>query len=659
MRFSLSIKLALLLLAGLSCALVPALTITNVYVGESALQSDKEKFMATLRVLEENINAGFVHLNAAKLDGVMRAKERLRGTATRFSRLLDPNIATGGSSIALAEHDLFLVMTALRRELVFHQEKEGVILDSFQADSLAEGAQTSLALHPELRDFKGLSLHETVSRLPSAGEFGIYHLPRHGPMLVYFLPAHSRVVVCAVSIQSLEDEAEAAAAAVLNALEERIRSLSLYPKGFIAMLDNEGGTLAVNGVFGPTELASLAHVLNHARIRRASGEIVQETVLKMKRTDGTEGEYVTAVGFSRPFRWFTVMAAPVAEINASSRSLLRRLSVLSLGIGLAALFASLFMLRRAIRPLRSLLPKLTALPDMDFSSPQAGVTLTGDLPLDRQDEVGDLARSFSVMGERLQLNIRALMESSAIQERLQGELGAAREIQRGILPPPELAPNIFGISSSAMLEPAREVGGDLYYFFTLPDGRHAFVIGDVSGKGVPAALFMAITVTMARYTLNAESDPGVALERINAMLEAHNPQTMFVTLFLALYDPASGRLDYANGGHNPPLLASGDTVMLLEGISGPIVGVMQDVQYRTFSRVLQPGELCLLYTDGVTEAVNEAGEVYGEERLQAYLKRRGAEHPKDLLNEIFADVKLFRGRAEPFDDITMLAFARR
>jgi sigma-B regulation protein RsbU (phosphoserine phosphatase) len=437
-------------------------------------------------------------------------------------------------------------------------------------------------------------------------------------------------------------------------LEDRFHSFSLHQGSFIALLNDSGITLAVKGDFGPSELASLIPLLNQAR---ASGSAVQEGAVK--RADGTEDEYLAAAGYSRSFQWYTVMAAPLAEISAHSRSLLWRLVAQSLGIGVAALLISLFMLRRAIRPLRLLLPKLTALPDMDFSSPQAGAALAGDLPLDRRDEVGDLARSFSAMGERLQLNVRALMESSAMQERMQGELSAAREIQHGILPPPELAPNIFGISSSAMLEPAREVGGDLYYFFTLPDGRHAFVIGDVSGKGIPAALFMAITVTLARYTLAAESNPGAALSRLNALLEAHNPQTMFVTLFLALYDPLSGRLDYANGGHDPPFLAGDGAIARLDGLSGPIVGAIPGVQYQSFSRILQEGELCLLYTDGVTEAINEAEEAYGEERLQAYLAAHDAEHPKDLLSGIFADVKRFRGEAAPFDDITMLAFARR
>jgi len=651
MRFPLSAKLVLLLLVSLSCVLVPALTITYIHVGKSVLRADKAKFLNILRMIEENISADFLHLNETKLEEVVRAKDKLRNTARRFSHM-----TRVFSDIAIDKLTP-RILTDLRQEMQYLYEKEGLLLDSFLPASLAQEPQTRLGLHPELTNFKGRSLSETLVRLPSTGEFNIYRLPGHGPMLVYFLPTQERVLVCAMSIQSLEDEAEAATHAMTRTLQERFRSLPLYPRGFIALLDDSGAILAVNGDFGLSEQNSLAPLFEQTRA--SSGEAVQGTVLRVKRADGTAEEYLVVVSFSRPFRWFTVIAAPLAEITAPSRALLERLAAQSLAIGLLVLLVSLLMLQRLIRPLRRLLAKLIALPDMDFSSPQTGAALARDLPLDRKDEVGDLARSFAAMGEKLQINIRALMESSAIQERMQGELDAAREIQRGILPPPELAPNIFGISSSAILEPAREVGGDLYYFFTLPDGRYAFIIGDVSGKGVPAALFMAVTVTLTRYTLAVERDLGTALARINALLEAHNPQTMFVTLFLALYDPASGRLDYANGGHNPPLLVGEGAVTLLEGISGPMVGVMPDAQYTSFSRTLREGELCLLYTDGVTETVNEAGELYGETRLEAYLAAHGAEHPRELLKGIFADVKLFRGEAAPFDDITMLAFARR
>jgi sigma-B regulation protein RsbU (phosphoserine phosphatase) len=646
MRFSLSAKLALLLLAALACVLAPALAIMHASVSENTLRADKERFLTSILLAQEDIDTGFLHLNARKAEGVLRAKKRLRAAAISFAPLLSP----AGEDCRSAPAPVWL-----REELRAANARDGITLDFFQPDVLFPGWRTEIGLHAGLRDFKGESLGESLAKLPATGRYGIYRLPGIGPTLVYLFPAHGSVVACSISVRALEAEAETASGTLLRSLEERFASLAMHRDGFIGLFDNTGAALIRKGVFGDAERAALEPLF--AAARDADG--VRETILRIQQQDGgAEKDYLAVTSFSRPFQWILVMAAPMDEINARSRVLLVRLVAQSLGIGLAVLLISLLLLRRVTSPLRVLLRKIKTLPETDFSSRDADITLAEDLPLVRRDEVGDLARSFSAMGARLHGNIRALVASNAARERMQGELNAAREIQQGILPPPDLAPNVFGMSSSAMLEPAREVGGDLYYFFTLPDGRYAFVIGDVSGKGVPAALFMSVAVTMARYALAGEDDPGAAMTKINAMLEAHNPQSMFVTLFLALYDPASGRMEYANGGHNPPWLVLGRDIVPLEGVSGPVVGFMPGLEYRNFSCVLRPGELCLLYTDGVTEAADEAGNFYGEERLRRCLLACGAAPPRDLLVAIFEDVKRFRGEAPPSDDITMLAFAR-
>lgn len=272
-----------------------------------------------------------------------------------------------------------------------------------------------------------------------------------------------------------------------------------------------------------------------------------------------------------------------------------------------------------------------------------------------------LARAFARMGAALAENIRDLMAATASKERMEGELSAARDIQMGILPPPDGAPEICGFSASAFLDPAKEVGGDLYDFFTTRDGRRALVLGDVSGKGVPAALFMSMTVTLVRYALDSGLDPAAAMTRVNAMLEEHNPGNMFVTLFLALYDPRSGELAYANGGHCPPCIVdarSDRPPRLLEHLSGPLVGVMPGLEYELFLDRLNDGETCLLFTDGVTEAMNENKELYGEERLMELMARHRNARPKELLSLIFQELLRYRGEEPQSDDITMLAFCR-
>lgn len=188
------------------------------------------------------------------------------------------------------------------------------------------------------------------------------------------------------------------------------------------------------------------------------------------------------------------MTAPLSEISVPSDALLSRLIAISLIIMLLTLIVALVMLMRSLRPLALLTRKTDEISGMDVSAPDVlekleALTAQG-LPLERRDEMGRLARAFARMGRALAENIRKLMAATASKERMEGELSAARDIQMGILPPPDGAPEICGFSASAFLDPAKEVGGDLYDFFTTRDGKRALVLGDVSGKGVPAALFM-------------------------------------------------------------------------------------------------------------------------------------------------------------------------
>src|SRR5690606_13383088 len=183
-------------------------------------------------------------------------------------------------------------------------------------------------------------------------------------------------------------------------------------------------------------------------------------------------------------------------------------------------------------------------------------------------------------------------------------LNIARDIQMGLLPIPLPRNVLEKIDLYATMIPAKEVGGDLYDYFLLPDGRLCFAIGDVSDKGVPAALFMAVTRTLIRASAEDETDPARLMERVNNRLSENNPNVMFVTLVLGVLDLATGDLDWANGGHPPLCIVQTDgSLRLLEGRSGPACGVQEDLPYKSFSTRLAPGEILLGYTDGITEAV--------------------------------------------------------
>jgi sigma-B regulation protein RsbU (phosphoserine phosphatase) len=649
MRLALSSKLFLLLLFSLAGVLIPTLTVTYSHLSESSLQADKQNFFSSLRLVKESINQGVFYLNAFKVERVVRGKQRLRRASYRFGAL---RALTRKADPAA---QLLLGTLANNQEVEFGQAH--IQTGAFIPASLREAPQSTLMLTPELTDLKGRTLAETVEHLPAGGDFAIFRLPSRDLTLMHLLPDEDFIVFSAVSIQDMENEIESVKDALLLDIENDFASIHLYDSGFAALMDAGGAVLYRRGVFTEENLAALEPLSARAR---AEGRA--EEVLSLRRGPAVE-KILAVAGYSRPFGWSTVLAVPMREISASSRALLTRLILQNLSLGLLSILAGLLIFARVLRPLRRVVRNIALLPDTDFSAPDAAAVLARDLPLERRDEVGDLARAFASMGEQLHRNILARMQETGIRERMQGELNAARDIQRGILPASDPAPDAFGTAASAMLAPALETGGDLYDFFVVPDGRYAYVIGDVSGKGVPAALFMAVTVTLVHSVLNGgggdDDDLGAAMGRINDLLEARNPGSMFVTLFLALYDPATGRLEYVNGGHNPPLLAGGSApVRTLKGLSGLMPGVAPGQRYTPFTHTLREGEVCLLYTDGVTEAIDEHCECYGEERLMRCLEENRELEPQALIAAVFADIRNFRGKAAPFDDITRLAFAR-
>lgn len=248
-------------------------------------------------------------------------------------------------------------------------------------------------------------------------------------------------------------------------------------------------------------------------------------------------------------------------------------------------------------------------------------------------------------------------KTRAAKERIESELTIACDIQMGIVPkifPP--FPEIQQIDVYASIEPAKEVGGDLYDFFFIDDDHLCFVIGDVSGKGVSAALFMAVSSTL----LKAISKPGMQAEeilyRVNNDLCVDNETSMFVTTFYGILNIRTGEIVYSNAGHNPPYVrrASG-AVESLACTNGLALGVMEDFTFARDTMTLLPGDAMFLYTDGVTEAINSRGEFFTDGRLEELLKQtRGASTACDLCQATSRAVHDFAVDAVQSDDITLL-----
>ena len=253
--------------------------------------------------------------------------------------------------------------------------------------------------------------------------------------------------------------------------------------------------------------------------------------------------------------------------------------------------------------------------------------------------------------------LREALESRDKLVALRNELDLARNMQQSILPTEFPGGPQFEIYGS--MEPARDVGGDFFEVLNLPEGRVGIAVADVSGKGVPAALFMMSSSTLLRGAAVGRTSPEEVLKEINRLLYENNEAAMFVTVFFGIYDPATGELAFANGGHNPPLVVGQDgSSRLLEQAAGVALGVAPDISYERWNFTLDPGEMIVFYTDGVTEAENEGQEQFRVEGLQAVYADGQPADAREANDAVFRAVRDFAGEAPQFDDITCLTLRR-
>jgi serine phosphatase RsbU (regulator of sigma subunit)/CheY-like chemotaxis protein len=258
----------------------------------------------------------------------------------------------------------------------------------------------------------------------------------------------------------------------------------------------------------------------------------------------------------------------------------------------------------------------------------------------------------------LKQSMDSLQQTSAelarAKQRMELELNVGRDIQQSMLP--TTVPDHKEVTLCASMDAAREVGGDFYDYYMLTENELCFCVADVSGKGVPAALFMAMSKILIRSRARDERGPAEIITRVNAELSEDNPECMFVTVFFAVLNLCTGELVYTNGGHNPPLIrrASGEVEALRE-IHGPVVAVMPGEDYEQSTLQMAPGDVLLVFTDGVTEAMDTDKNLYGDERLFDVLKAMPDSSAQAAVKCVNESVAAFAAGAEQADDITMLA----
>jgi sigma-B regulation protein RsbU (phosphoserine phosphatase) len=261
---------------------------------------------------------------------------------------------------------------------------------------------------------------------------------------------------------------------------------------------------------------------------------------------------------------------------------------------------------------------------------------------------------------RVRSLLKAKAYADAVKEKIAYDLRIAREIQMGILPP-DVATIAEGtdLEAHAILEPAQAVGGDLYEVLRRPDGKLVVVMGDVSGKGIPAALFMAVTMTLVRAMSADSQTPEEILRRVSDALFSQNPRNMFVTLLCGIYDPATGKLTYASAGHPAAVLVRNGNADFLTTEPDLAAGIMAGIAPQSRSVELQPNDLMVLYTDGVTEAFNAAGELYGDARLLEALSRPNRNSAAEMTAALLKSVRDHAANHPQSDDIAILVLRRK
>ncbi|NLI20956.1 MAG: SpoIIE family protein phosphatase [Clostridiales bacterium] len=325
---------------------------------------------------------------------------------------------------------------------------------------------------------------------------------------------------------------------------------------------------------------------------------------------------------------------------------------------LFVLLALLITHRSVVLPIKKLSAHMAAFDKSAETLELAPFEATG------RDEIGVMAQSFNAMAENIKEYVENLRVVTADKQRIATELNVANTIQASMLPrifpyPPDRRE----FSVYATMQPAKSVGGDFYDFYILhgteQTGTHlAFIIADVSGKGIPAALFMAITQSLMRTRAMQGETPAQIFASVNEQLCHHNDAGMFVTAYMGLLELATGKLTMANAGHNPPLIRRrGGRYEWLRRKPGFVLAGMEHMRYTDFELTLEPGDRLFLYTDGVTEALNPNCALFGEERLEAALNESDGRPMgvMDLLPYLKERLDLFAAGAEQADDITMLA----
>lgn len=640
--------------------------ISNKEIGNAMLAQQERLSKHVLSLIDLNIKGEYNNLITDKIDSVLRYKQVLK---TRTDLVIQMMVQQNHYS----QRNVLSRVQAKQMVLdwVAHTPDQETYGTVFVAD-----ADLRIIAHPDpafvgvdISGFTDMKNKTLVQNLADRGTVpdpivNVMNWPDKRSSQARYLSCIQKyepwglIVGTVVNVDDIEVEAQLKLEKIVETLKETFANIHIARTGMAFLFDSAFSVLAMTDPEISGEFKKTVNI-------RTGNLLLQDMVNRAVRGDGFlsyqahlfgKQDMMAYVWFFKPLGWYIGITVPMSEIKQPAKEIVSKQSwLIGVILFLSILFTS-WLVSRISRPLNILAGRVKAFSSTDLTRGESEDVYLNGLAQKYKDEVGRLAAAFVFMKSQLKENVRQLIETTAKNERIQGELNIAKDIQLGLLPkifPP--FPTRKEIDIYASLEPAKEVGGDLYDFYFVGDHKLCFTIGDVSGKGVPAALMMAITKTLIKTSAFKNISPGAIMTEVNDTISSDNPQSMFVTLFVGILDLKTGIVTYANGGHNPAvhIRSSGEADFKRE-ISGPVVGIMDGISFKDLNLTLAPEDAIFLYTDGVTEAMDPGNGFYSEKTLLEQIIRQTPASSRPLIEHIKTDLKSFAGEAPQYDDIAML-----
>lgn len=640
---------------------------SNRDISKSMLDQQKMLSKTVLYLIDLNIKGSYNNAVYDKINSVMRYKNILKsrtGLALNMvkeqTRYIDKNELSASNAKNIIKNWI-------------NNSSSNKLGNLFIADSnlriIAHTSSDKLNIGDDISDFVDMK-HKTVAETISSSSSGtdpmmnVYNwieYDRSSSKQLTCFRKYKRwnwVIGSIINIDDIEVEAEQKINKIVEQLKKTFADIKVAKTGFAFLFDMNNNLLAITD-------DSLTDDFIHAKNTYTGNLLLQDMVTSITDSDGSllyksdtikNEEMMAYVSFFKPLGWYVGVTVPVSEIKLPAKKIVSKLSSLIIIILFCSIIIAVWLVHRISEPLNILADHVKEFSTIDFTQDDQETSSIDQLPLKNNDEIGRLAESFIFMKKTLRENIKQLIETTAINECIKGELNIAKEIQLGILPkifPP--FPDQAALDIYASIEPAKEIGGDLYDFYFIDKDKFCFTIGDVSDKGVPAALMMVITKTLIKASASKKISPAEIMIEVNNAIDDDNPRTMFVTLIVGILDLKTGRIKYSNGGHNPPILIKKNgEAEYVKKISGPAVGAVGGIEYKNLTIDLSPGDALFMYTDGVTEAMNSEEKFYSDKRLLDKIRKIASESSEEIVKTIKSDLKTYVGQASQYDDIAML-----